>query len=185
MDNIRLLLVLSLGAVLFLIYQSWVQDYGPTQLPPAASEQPLDSSYAQDSSSAPLDAPDAPTPATPSLDAGMLPGDANAQSVETAGRPITVDTDLVRAEISTVGGTIQSMWLKNYAQVAHHPDDKFRLLKPQPPNMFIVQSGLLGGGDTALPNHKAVFSADQPSFELAPNADSLTVQLRWSNAAGI
>ena len=35
MDNIRLMLVLSLGAVLFLIYQAWVQDYGPAQRPPA------------------------------------------------------------------------------------------------------------------------------------------------------
>jgi YidC/Oxa1 family membrane protein insertase len=185
MDNIRLLLVLSLGAVLFLIYQAWVQDYGPTQLPPTASEPSIDATYAEHSSSPPLDAPDAPTPATPSAAVGLPPGDANAQPGESSGPLITVDTDVVRAEISTVGGTIQSMWLKNYAQVAHHPDDWFRLLKPQPPNMFIVQSGLLGGGDIDLPNHKAVFSADRPSFELAPNADSLTVQLRWSNAAGI
>ena len=184
MDNIRLLLVLSLGAVLFLIYQAWMQDYGPTQLPPTASEPSLDATYAEDSTSAPLDAPDAPTPATPAADSSMLPGDANAQSVDASGRLITVDTDLVRAEISTVGGTIQSMWLKHYAQVAHRPDDPFRLLKPQPPNMFIVQSGLLGG-DIELPNHKAVFSADQSSFELTPDADSLSVQLRWANAAGI
>jgi YidC/Oxa1 family membrane protein insertase len=129
--------------------------------------------------------PRTPQPRRAEPDAGMLADAADARSVDTAGRLITVDTDLVRAEISTVGGTIQSMWLKHYAQEAQNPDDKFRLLKPQPPNMFIVQSGLLGGADIELPNHKALFSADRSSFQLTPDADSLSVQLRWSNAAGI
>ena len=150
-----------------------------------ASEQPTAAPGEQDIA-APLDAPDAPTPAVSQTEPG-LPGvgAADSQPSATGGGLIRVETDLVRAEISSVGGTIQDMWLKDYAQEADMPEEKFRLLKPQPPNMFIVQSGLLGGGDIELPNHKAVFSAEQQSFELAPDEDSLTVELSWSNPAGV
>ena len=110
---------------------------------------------------------------------------ADAQNVDPAASLITVETDVVRAEISTQGGTIQSMWLKDYAARAELPEDKFRLLKPQTPNMFIAQSGLLGGAEGQLPNHKSLFTAEQQSYSLAPDADSLTVQLSWTNDAGI
>ncbi|MGB5736386.1 MAG: membrane protein insertase YidC [Thiohalocapsa sp.] len=183
MDNIRLMLVLSLGAVLFLIYQAWLQDYGPTQPPPTAYEQPTDSPSAA-SDATPADAPDAPpvtalTAADPSVATSEIgAADSNADI-------ITVDTDVVHAEISTSGGTIQSMWLKDYAAQAERPEDKFRLLKPSPPNMFIAQSGLLGGADGQLPTHKSPFTAEQSSYELAPDADALTVELTWTNDDGI
>ncbi|MGB5834644.1 MAG: membrane protein insertase YidC [Thiohalocapsa sp.] len=184
MDNIRLMLALSLGAVLFLIYQAWVQDYGPglTQQPPSASEQPSALPSPEDVA-APADAPDAPAPTTPVA--------ANAASIadpdisDTTANLITIETDLLRAKISTVGGTIQSMWLKDYAANANRPGEKFQLLKPQTPNMFIAQSGLLGGADVDIPNHKAVFTAEKQSFALADGTDSLTVELRWTSDAGI
>jgi YidC/Oxa1 family membrane protein insertase len=182
MDNIRLMLVLSLGAVLFLIYQAWMQDYGPAQRPPTAYEQPNTSPSAPDDT-APADAPDAPPVAPPTGDEPTTAG-ADTQNVNPAAGVITVETDVVRAEISTQGGTIQSMWLKDYAARAELPEDKFRLLKPQTPNMFIAQSGLLGGAEGQLPNHKSLFTAEQQTYSLAPDADSLTVQLSWTNDAG-
>jgi len=183
MDNIRLMLVLSLGAVLFLIYQAWMQDYGPAQPPPTAYEQPTDSPSAP-AEAKPADAPDAP-PVTSLTEADPSVAAADSESTDTSADLITVDTDVIYAEISTSGGTIQSMWLKNYAADAARPEDKFRLLKPQPPNMFIIQSGLLGGADGQLPTHKSRFKAEQKSYVLAPNADALTVEMTWTNDAGI
>ena len=183
MDNIRLMLVLSLGAVLFLIYQAWMQDYGPAQRPPTAYEQPNTSPPAS-SDAAPADAPDAPPVAAPTGAEAEMAG-TDAHNVDPAASLITVETDVVRAEISTQGGTIQSMWLKDYAARAEFPEEKFRLLKPQPPNMFIAQSGLLGGAEGQLPNHKSLFTAEQQSYSLGPDAGSLTVQLSWTNDAGI
>ena len=186
MDNIRLMLVLSLGAVLFLIYQAWVQDYGPAQRPPATYEQPgpTPSETVDTTPDAPPDAPDAP-PATPTTSMDQTMAATDGQTFDPATRLITVETDVVHAEISTQGGTIQSMWLKDYAARAEQPEEKFRLLKPQPPNMFIAQSGLLGGNTGQLPNHKSLFTSEQSSYSLAPDADSLTVRLSWTNDAGI
>jgi YidC/Oxa1 family membrane protein insertase len=189
MDNIRLILLLSLAAVLFLIYQSWVQDYGPISAgpPPAAqTAEPSDGQALQrptDAPIAPADAPDAPPAALPTAAgleaAGATDTDTSAPSV------ITVETDVIRAEISTRGGTIQSMLLKNYAQDAKQPDVPFQLLKPNTPNMFIVQSGLLGGEDGELPTHNAVFTAGQTQYVLADDADDLVVELTWANDAGL
>ena len=192
MDNIRLLLLLALAAVLFLIYQAWVQDYGPIQQPTAAIEttpgaaSPTAPAETEPASGAlPADAPNAP-PATPLTQQSETTGTAtSAESAQAKVAVITVDTDLLRAEISTRGGTIESLWLKKYAQQAKRPQDHFRLLKPQPPNMFVVQSGLLGTAGTELPNHDALFTADQLNYKLEPADDTLTVALHWSNDAGI
>jgi YidC/Oxa1 family membrane protein insertase len=188
MDNIRLLLILALGAILFLIYQAWVQDYGPSSQPQVASDQSAEPSAAAGSSNAPdrppADAPDAP-PATLIDQTGAPAVNAQGGAADAGDDVITVETDVLRVEISTRGGTIQSLWLRDYAQTADQPEQHFQLLKPQPPNMFIVQSGLLGGGNIALPNHKARFEAEQREYSLTPDADDLTVTLRWSDASGV
>lgn len=184
MDNIRLMLILALGAILFLIYQAWMQDYGPMQQTPIASEDQTSTLPSPaESAAAPTDAPDAPTPITDTEAPPVV--DANTTQTSSASNLISVETDLIRAQISDIGGTIESMWLKEYARVADQPEDKFRLLKPQPPNMFIVQSGLLGGADVKLPNHKARFTAEQQAFALTDDADSMTVELRWSSETGV
>jgi YidC/Oxa1 family membrane protein insertase len=178
MDNIRLLLILSLAAVLFLIYQAWVEDYGPARAPATTVEaQPqADTASPGDPDAPPADAPEAPVPAPESATVT-----AEAASADT----VTVETDVLKAEISARGGTIESLWLKNYAREAEQPQDKFRLFKPQPPNMFIVQSGLLGGADIDVPSHKAVFEAAQTSYTLLDGQDRLSVELTWNSPAGI
>lgn len=189
-DNIRFLLVLSLGAVLFLIYQAWVQDYGPVQRPPAALEQPTAAPGPTANTPELLATPDVPNADVPAPDLAAAETDTaatviNAPSADTATSLVSVETDLVHAEISKIGGTIQSMWLKRYAQDAAQPEIRFRLLKPNPPNMFIAQSGLLSSAGVQLPNHRDVFTAEQQSYELADGADSLTVELHWTDPAGV
>jgi YidC/Oxa1 family membrane protein insertase len=188
MDNLRLILLLSLAAVLFLIYQAWVEDYGRIPPPQAAtSGQPAQSVASADPSVPPSDAPTAP-PAELATTAASTPSGApgaDPANDGTAAQVITVNTDVVRAEISTRGGTLQALWLKDYAADADRPEVPLELLKPDTPNMFIVQSGLLGGTDTALPTHNDVFTAEQTEFTLADDADELTVTLTWRGADGI
>ncbi len=80
MDNLRLILLLSLGVVLFLIYQAWMEDYGRIPQAPVttASEQPLSAPTGDDSEqpALPSDAPNAP-PAMPVAATGQS-GDAAA-----------------------------------------------------------------------------------------------------------
>ncbi|MCK7575552.1 MAG: membrane protein insertase YidC [Chromatiales bacterium] len=176
MDNQRLFLFLALAAVLFLIYESWMQDYGrPAQLP-VAQEQ------IQGAPGVPL--PSANEIPTVSTTPGAVP-DGAALSAALDETPIRVETDLLRLEISPRGATIAGAWLLDYAVVPERPDDKFQLLKPVPPNMFVAQSGLLGEKPDLLPTHEAVFTSAQSRYELQPGADRLEVVLEWTNDAGV
>jgi len=166
MDNQRLFLFLALAAVLFLIYESWMQDYGrPAQV---AQEQIQDA--------AGVTVPTANEIPTISTAPGLV---TNTLAPEET--PIRVETDVLRLEISPRGGTLLNAWLRDYAVVPERPDDKFQLLKQTPPNMFIVQSGLLGDRLELLPTHEALFSSAQTRYDLQPGADRLEVVLEWTN----
>ncbi len=183
MDNIRLLLFLSLGAILFLIYQSWVEDYGdPMAAPVANVERPADPAAVPGGPTAPDSPADLPT--APPTDAAA---DAVATSFDDASAPtpIVVETDLFIFEISPRGGTVTNLWLKDYHVTADDPSQDFRLLKALPPNMFIAQSGLLGRDPELVPNHNALFSARQSRYELAEEADQLDVELVYGDPATI
>ncbi|WP_058553914.1 membrane protein insertase YidC [Thiohalocapsa sp. ML1] len=185
MDNLRLILLLSLGVVLFLIYQAWMEDYGRIPQAPVttASEQPLSAPTGDDSEqpALPSDAPNAP-PAMPVAATGQS-GDTG--DTGKAAEIITVETDVVKAEISTRGGTLQALWLKKYAEIAGQPDKPLQLLKPNDPNMCIVQSGLLGAADSGLPTHNALFSADRTAYTLADGDDAVQVTLVWTGEDGL
>jgi YidC/Oxa1 family membrane protein insertase len=185
MDNLRLILLLSLGVVLFLIYQAWMEDYGRIPQAPVttASEQPLSAPTGDDSEqpALPSDAPNAP-PAMPVAATGQS-GDTG--DTGKAAEIITVETDVVKAEISSRGGTLQALWLKKYAEIAGQPDKPLQLLKPNDPNMFIVQSGLLGAADSGLPTHNALFSADRTAYTLADGDDAVQVTLVWTGEDGL
>ena len=53
MDNPRLLLFIALSFVLFMLWQAWLQDYGPSQAPPKRAV----FDERGDASATPLDAP--------------------------------------------------------------------------------------------------------------------------------
>lgn len=186
MVNLRFLLFFALAIILLLIYQAWVRDYGERRpvAPPRTVQQPLPADEAAveepvvTASDDSLEVPDAPTPAvvaTASPSAGMVGTE----------RPIRVETDLLRLEISPRGATIASAWLKDYAVTAEDPEVEFRLFKPDLPNMFIAQSGLIGGEGKKLPTHRSLFSGTGDSFTLGPDQDRLPVEFLWTDPAGI
>ncbi|MFP4278851.1 MAG: membrane protein insertase YidC [Halochromatium sp.] len=180
MENMRLILILALAFVLFLIYQAWVEDYGTPPAPSQSTQAPA----AGGDSATPADAPAAPAVEAPTIrEAGSMASTAgnDAQSAE----PIIVETDVLRAEISARGGTIQSLHLLDYKQEADDPTRPFQLLKPTTPNLFIVQSGLLGGPNGTLPTHDAVFTPANTRYTLAEDENQLLVELSWENDAGL
>ncbi|MEO8331965.1 MAG: membrane protein insertase YidC [Gallionella sp.] len=91
------------------------------------------------------------------------------------GKLIIVRTDLLEAEISTVGGDIIRLALLK------HPDgqDKSKPLvlfdRGEGTHNYIAQSGLLG---TGLPNHNSLFASEQDRYELSGNADQVQVRLK-------
>ena len=176
MDNLRLVLVFSLALVLLLIYQAWMQDYGPA---PVAVSTPSDTGQASDQQASSAGIPEVPTVGEPAHVVSS-PGESNSDQ-----RPITVETDLLRVEISPKGGTIASVWLSDYPLNPDDPVDKFRLMKPNPPYMFVSQSGLVGADKGQLPTHDALFRSVQSDYRMGEDESTLTVELTWTNGSGI
>ncbi len=173
MDNTRLILVFALGFVLLLLWQAWERDYGtvPTQQASVATEA---------ASSEEAAVPQAPVPIS-----AVEQKETPAASVSEKAPTIKVSTDLYQLEISTRGGDILNGLLQQYPTSVATPDDKFQLLKDGTPNLFIVQSGLLGAEPEKAPTHEARFEAEQQEYRLEEKQDSLEVKLIWRHPSGI
>jgi YidC/Oxa1 family membrane protein insertase len=191
MDNLRLMLVFSLAVVLVLIYQAWQHDYGPGREPVA--ERTESAAPAPAAPAAGTQTPQVPegVPNAAASVAGAMPvpapgnADAAAGSSVSPMASISVETDVLRLELSTRGGTVASAWLKGYPVDPERPEDKFRLFKPEPPNMFIAQSGLLGSDPQSVPTHEATFASAQTSYTMGERDDILVAELTWGEASGV
>ncbi|MBI5438000.1 MAG: membrane protein insertase YidC [Nitrosomonadales bacterium] len=94
---------------------------------------------------------------------------------QAAGKTIHVKTDILEAEISTLGGDISRLALLK------HPDalDKNKPLvlfhRGAGTHNYAAQSGLLGDG---LPNHTNTFIPEQDQYVLSGNAEQVLVRLK-------
>ncbi len=176
MDNPRILLAIALSFLVLLIWQAWMQDYGPKPVPQQVSTQDAAPGISAPESS-PEDLPAAPDDQSPQIGAvenAKLP----------AGQRIEVTTDLFKAQIDTRGGDLRQVALLKY-KVGTEPDSPpLLLLEDGDKQLFVAQSGLrIGKGDE--PTHHAEFQASKYSYELAADADVLEVPLRWTNSQGV
>ncbi len=181
MENFRLILIVSLAAVLLLIYHAWVHDFG--QVVKGLGITPSESQ----TSSTGAHTPQVPAVPTASVTGPLSSPSAGAQVGVHAGQVITVETDVLRAEISLRSGSISSAWLLDYPVSPKDQSDHVRLLKPELPNFFIAESGLISIGTSAdmLPGYDAVFSSESQHFRLGPDQAVLPVNLTWTNDAGV
>ncbi len=184
MDNLRLILLFSLGFTLLLIYQAWMKDYGPQTAPAAAvSTQTAGSSAGreqQPGASAPERIPPAAVPAdsTATIQAAPVTQSPAAGHVE-------VETDVVKAEISLKGGTLSGLWLLAYPVSLEHPERKIRLFKGTEPNLYLAQSGVVGPPKAPSPTHEALFHAASTRYRLGKGQDDLVVELKWKDGHGL
>lgn len=171
MDNQRFFLIAALALVGFLIYQAWMEDYGPRPTaPPAVSE------------GTPADAP-GDVPAVVAPEGGAVPAAAEAPPQDTVGREtaprIRVRTDVLDVAISLRGGTLQSARLLAYPQSKDAGAPPVELLSDEPARLFLLQSGLRAYGGAVAPDHTALYTAAEREHILAEGEDMLSVELRW------
>lgn len=196
MDNLRLVLFFTLAAVLLLLYQAWVQDYGPIGAPPAIAQ----NSHSTDSPGTAKGDEGISPPPTGSMTSSPAAMSLSGNTVPIPGTPATVpasvarttdtirvETDLLSLEIARTGGTIVSARLLDYPQSPADPENKFRLLKPEPPNLFIVESGLRGAEGGPLPSdtRSLQFQSNETYYSLPVGQEVLEVRLTWSDPAGV
>ena len=181
MDNIRLILVITLSFILLMMYQAWQIDYG------TRSPRDTGSTATVTSDSTTTSPPESELPKTPQQQVGAATSSAlpvtTAQQWLLSESRISVETDLFKLKIDTKGGDIRQVELSNYPLEIKTPDRSFQLLNDELPNLFIAQSGLLP--EQSAPTHQAVYQSDKQSYHLDAKADSLEVKLVWQNDQGL
>jgi len=196
MPNIRLMLWGVLAAILFLNYETWMQDYTP---PPGTTTQ---TSAATPAGTAPSSLGDsvpqvttAPTPKPPTANVPQsgttapaattpAPGASEPDSMSTT--PLQVTTDVLDVGINLKGGELDRADLLQYPLRKDTPNIPVRLLSYEPPpTRYLLQSGLAGAAGEASPSHLAMWKSAEQKFVLAQGADELRVPLTWTDGQGL
>lgn len=181
MDNIRLILFFALAFIGLMLYQAWIEDYATPQVSDLQNDSAAESNTNQQNSAGVPTA--SVTPNTDGLGTGSVPLTAEVPVSE--GTIIKVETDLLRVEISSLGGTLQRAFLLDYPLEITRPDIKFELLSPNMPHFYVAQSGLIGSADSSAPTHEAEYQFDRTEYQLTQDQDELVVKLVWNSELGV
>jgi YidC/Oxa1 family membrane protein insertase len=180
MDNIRLILFFTLAFLGLMIYQAWQQDYAaPAKIDVDSAQSTLESA---DAGLAVV--PSAQVPADlPTVKSRVPTGELGTEQggVEI----ITAQTDLLKLEISTIGGTVQRALLLEYPVSLDEPEEKVELFSPDRPNIYIAQSGLMGSDRGEAPTHKSRYVAKQTHYALIDGVDEIDIPLTWQSGDGV
>lgn len=98
-------------------------------------------------------------------------------------KTITVTTDVIQAQISTMGGDLRSVDLLSHGS-ENKEREPYKLLLDDEGRTFIAQTGLVDNTGVVLPTHTSLFTSDKYSYVLLPNESSVVVSLT-SNTDGI
>ena len=167
MDSFRIFAGMVFAISVFLLVDAWVRDHQKVTTPAAP----------------PTTTQGATAPPVPSATLGQArPSAPSPTELKLShGERIRVTTDVVIAEIDTVGGDLRRVELTKYRDTF---DQKlsFVLLQENEQNVYVAQSGLIGD---KLPNHTTQFKAAQTSYALAPAAEQVAVRLQATAENGI
>ena len=182
MDNQRLFLFVALSFVVLLLWQSWMEDYGPaSQVETAVVENAQSPATATALPAGSADTADIPgAPADMATMERALPD----TDVLKKGQFIDVTTDLFHIKIDTTGGDLRQADLLDYKATTEPDSPPFRLLNDSLPNLFVIQSGLRASVGTE-PTHHVVYTAEQGSYRMADDADELQVSMIWRSPEGV
>jgi YidC/Oxa1 family membrane protein insertase len=169
MESQRLILFFIFSFSLFLLFDAWQRDQRPPAPPTAATE------------AAKKDATIPPPPSEKLATTTPAAKETPPQAGVGKGASIHVDTDVFSAEISTAGGDIRRLELKQHRDV-EDAKKNFVLFQQRPDHVYVAQSGLLGGN---LPTHRTEYSAAATEYKLAPGTDTLEVRLEAPLADGV
>lgn len=186
MDFQRLLLFSALALVLMMIWTEWQKFKNPQENTPqeTATKAPADGQASAvptpPSGEAEQDVSNE-VPAVPKSE-GTVPKPAIPTPTDVGKKTqrVVVNTDLLHVEIDTIGGDIRKVSLIKHPVSVDKPDQPFELIKDDPTDLFIAQSGLIGEG-RKFPTHKTVFTAPQSNYQLSESKDSIQAKLLWKS----
>jgi len=172
MDTQRLILFFVFGFSLLMLWDAWEKDHRPKPAPQAQ----VSSVPAAPAPAGKAGEKQAASQVAPASASGKVPGAAVAAI---KGETIVVRTDLVVAEIDTLGATLKRIELLKHKGDKDSPDN-FVLLGTE--HHYEAQSGLTGDEG---PNHRTLWSLQPGSVTLAAGQDALEVRLAAQGKDGL
>jgi YidC/Oxa1 family membrane protein insertase len=178
MDNQRLFLFVALSFVMLLLWQAWIEDYGPAPQATGSAgvAAPADNTAPAEGGA---DIPAAAPPAGSAPEASLPDSD-----LLKPGETVVVETDLYRIHISTTGGDLRQVDLLEYPANTSADSPPFRLMNDSLPNLFVLQSGLRSSTG-AEPTHHIIYTTPQTRYSLPAAADTLQIPLSWRSPEGV
>ncbi len=165
MDTQRLILLFIFSFSLLMLWEAWDKQSRPK--PPATAP------AAQEGVAA---------PAQPSTDPGTkpaAPGAVPSAAPSAQGETIRVRTDLLLADIDTLGGTLKRLQLLRHKE---SKDSNEPLVLLGPAHRYEAQSGLAG---EAGPNHRTLWQAQPGEHVLEAGRDAVEVRLTATGRDGL
>jgi YidC/Oxa1 family membrane protein insertase len=175
MDTQRVVLFILFVFAVFSLWEGWQKEKHPQT---AAQAPQVQAPQSATQAEPPKSQPPAASAPVPAPRASAKP--PTAAAVE-KGKLIRVETDLFFADITTVGGDLSRLELKEHRDTLDHQKN-FVLLDTQGHNFYIAQAGLIGG---ALPNHRTEYRATIEQAVIAPDQNEVTVELVAPETQGI
>ncbi len=154
MDSRRSLLVIALLFISFLIYQQWEIDNNP-QLAQQNQQEQTQSQAEQ-----------------PSASASVIQDTAANNNQQS--HLVTIENDVLRLKIDTLGGDIVEAQLLKY-DAELHSAQPFSLLKNTPELAYIAQSGLIGANGSDTVSGRANYQVEGDHFALAEGQNEIAV----------
>jgi len=171
MDTQRLILFFIFGFSLLMLWDAWEKEHRPK--PPVQVQAPVSSATTVPT---PAPKPGAAAAPAPQPANGSVPG-AAAPAVK--GESVVVRTDLMVAEISTLGASLTRVEFLRHKE-AKNSAKNLVLLGPE--HRYEAQSGLTGEGG---PNHRTLWSLQPGSTTLADGENAVEVRFTAQGKDGV
>lgn len=176
MDAKRIVLFVIFSTSLLFLWEAWINEQ-------ARFEQINVAAGSDETSQVDPDLPvpgDSLTESSSAMGSGQIPANADARDIVTprllsTGEQIRVVTDMVVAEIDTVGGDLRRLELLKHPST-EDKDTPYALLQSQASRIYVAQAGLIGDG---LPNHKTVYRPESTKrqYEMIGSENEITIRL--------
>jgi len=176
MDAKRIVLFVIFSTSLLFLWEAWINEQ-------ARFEQINVAAGSDETSQVDPDLPvpgDSLTESSSAMGSGQIPANADARDIVTprllsTGEQIKVVTDMVVAEIDTVGGDLRRLELLKHPST-EDKDTPYALLQSQASRIYVAQAGLIGDG---LPNHKTVYRPESTKrqYEMVGSENEITIRL--------
>jgi YidC/Oxa1 family membrane protein insertase len=187
MPNLRLILWVALGTVLYYNYVAWQRDYAPPPVPAVSAAAPGAPASKSLGDSVPTAAPPASSaaPTTTQASSPVPTPTLGAPAEASATGTVHVVTDVLDMDLSLRGGEIERADLPQYPLHKDTPNIPVRLESRDADSLYLLQTGLVGGQGEAAPTHLATWTSERSAYTLPAGQNELRVPMTWNDGHGL